>query len=56
MKRQEHKTITDFGWWKRLAERTDKELEWWHRFEKDVRGQGSDLKEIRQRQQPRRPD
>jgi hypothetical protein len=49
-KRKEHTSITDYGWWKRLSERTEKELEWWFHYEKDVRRHGPDLLEIRKRQ------
>lgn len=54
MKRKKHKSITDLGWWKHLGERTDKELEWWYHYEKEVRGHGPDLKEIRNRQRHRK--
>lgn len=54
MKPKKYKKITDLGWWKRLSERTDKELEWWYHYERDVRGYGPDLKEIRKRQHPRK--
>ncbi|MFQ6607117.1 MAG: hypothetical protein ACE5EE_01125 [Fidelibacterota bacterium] len=50
MKRKEHSTITDLGWWQRLSKRSEKELEWWYQFEKNGRGHGADLKEIRRRQ------
>jgi len=50
VKRKVHTTITDLGWWKRLKDRTEKELEWWYRYENSGRGHGADLKEIRRRQ------
>ncbi|MFQ6674875.1 MAG: hypothetical protein ACE5LH_00875 [Fidelibacterota bacterium] len=53
MKRKRHTSITDSGWWRRLAERTDKELEWWYEYEKNVRRYGPDLKEIRKRRHSR---
>lgn len=49
--KKEYPTVTDLGWWKRLAERTEKELEWWYWYEKEGRGYGPDLKEIRKRHQ-----
>ncbi|MFQ6673310.1 MAG: hypothetical protein ACE5GH_00835 [Fidelibacterota bacterium] len=55
MKRKHYRNITDLGWWKRLSERANKELEWWYRYEKDGRGHGPDLREIRKRQQSGKP-
>jgi len=56
MKKKEHKTVTDLGWWKQLNMRSEKELEWWYWYEKEGRGEGADLKEIRKRQKSRHSD